>query len=406
MTHWLPGTNSPLYTTWFSASRSMLRSKARRTRGVLAERIVGCRSVGDVDQQAEPADRHRLAEAKLGVVAHRLDVGRQHPLDHVERARAQVGQPHRRVDDRQVGDLVDEDFVLVPVVRELLDHDAVLLDPLDEPVGPGADRLQRELVARCFGRLGRDHHAGAIGELGEQGREGLLEVELDGQRIDHVDAVDQRQLGLAERAPHGEVAVEAVLGGLGVERLAVVEVDAGPELDGQRLAVGRGLVAEPELRDDVQLVVDVEQLVADRGEDDARGIGARQARIERVRIVADADAQMRLRGDRQARREKASARALRTGGHGTPPLHTPCHIGSRFLRRGGVDPVEVAVVVDVLGRAELALHRDLAARIAQVVELLALDRAQHPVDALAAAAAAGENGRRANWRGCSWWNRR
>ena len=60
------------------------------------------------------------------------------------------------------------------------------------------------------------------------------------------------ELGLAERALHGEVAVEAVLGGLGVERLAVMELHAGPELDGDRLAVGRGLVAERQLRHDVR----------------------------------------------------------------------------------------------------------------------------------------------------------
>ena len=35
MTHWLPGTNSPLNTTWFSASRSIARSKAWRTRASL-----------------------------------------------------------------------------------------------------------------------------------------------------------------------------------------------------------------------------------------------------------------------------------------------------------------------------------------------------------------------------------
>ena len=88
-----------------------------------------------------------MLSLSLRIVAHRLDVGGEHALDQVETARAQVGQPHRGVDDRQVGDLVDEDLVLVPVVGELLDHDAVLLDALDELVGTGADRLQAELVA-------------------------------------------------------------------------------------------------------------------------------------------------------------------------------------------------------------------------------------------------------------------
>jgi hypothetical protein len=58
------------------------------------------------------------------------------------------------------------------------------------------------------------------------------------------------------------MAVEAVLGGCGIERLAVVELHPGPELDGDGLAVGRGLMAERQLRHDVELLVDVEQLVA------------------------------------------------------------------------------------------------------------------------------------------------
>ena len=219
-------------------------------------------AVGDVDQQGEEAERHRLAELELGIVAHRLDVGREQALHQVQPARAQVGQTHGRIDDRQVGDLVDEDAVLVPVVGKLLEHDAVLRDALDELVGTGADRLQRELVARRLGGLGRDHHAGAIGELGEQRREGLLEVELHGQRVDDLDGVDRGELGLAERALHVHVPLEAVLGGLGGERLAVVELHAGPELDRDGLAVGRGLGAECELGHDARFLVDVEQLVA------------------------------------------------------------------------------------------------------------------------------------------------
>ena len=189
------------------------------------------------------AQRHRLDQLELGIVAHRLDVGGEHALDQIETTRPQIGQAHRAVDDRQVGDLVDEDVVLVPVVGELLDDDAVLLDALDELEGPGADRMQPELVARRFGRLGRHHHAGAVGELGEQRRERLLQDEPDRQGIDDLDLVDGAQLGLAERALHRQVAVEAVLRRRGVERLAVVELHARPELDGDGLAVGRGLVA-------------------------------------------------------------------------------------------------------------------------------------------------------------------
>ena len=109
------------------------------------------------------------------------------------------------------------------------------------------------------------------------------------------------------------MAVEAVLGGRGVERLAVMELHARPELDGDGLAVGRGLLAERQLRHDVELVVDVEQLVAQRGEDDAADIGARERRIEHVGILGQPDAQVGLRrsradrGDREQQRQRQAA---------------------------------------------------------------------------------------------------
>ena len=120
------------------------------------------------------------------------------------------------------------------------------------------------------------------------------------------------ELGLAERALHGEMAIEREFRGLGVERLAVVEFHARPQLDGDRLAVGRGLVRERELRHDVELLVDVEQLVAERGEHDAADIGARERRIENVGVLGKADAQRGLgRGRRRRARSSAAAAAKR-----------------------------------------------------------------------------------------------
>src|SRR5271156_3914876 len=58
------------------------------------------------------------------------------------------------------------------------------------------------------------------------------------------------------------------------------------------------------------------------------------------------------------------------------------------LGGGSVNPVEIVIVVRVLGRAKFAFHSHATGLVAQVVEFLTLDRAQHAVDALAAAAAA------------------
>ena len=47
------------------------------------------------------------------------------------------------------------DVVLVPVIGEFLEHDAILLHAFDEFIGPGANRMQSELVAfASFAALG------------------------------------------------------------------------------------------------------------------------------------------------------------------------------------------------------------------------------------------------------------
>ena len=135
------------------------------------------------------------------------------------------------IDDRQEHHAVDEDVILVPVVGEFLEHHAILLHALDEFVGTGANRMQAELVAFGFRGLGRDHHAGAVGELRDQRRERRLQYQLDGQGIDHLDMIERRQLRLAERSLHRQMPLERELGRLRIERLAVVEFHAGAQLD-------------------------------------------------------------------------------------------------------------------------------------------------------------------------------
>ena len=113
---------------------------------------------------------------------------------------------------------------------------------------------------------------------------------------------------LAERGRHRQVAFEREFRGLRVERLAVMEFHARPQLDGDLLAVGGGLVRQRKLRHDVELLVDVEQLVAERGEHDAADIGARERRIENVRILGEADAQRGLGLNGRLERQQQSRR--------------------------------------------------------------------------------------------------
>jgi hypothetical protein len=193
----------------------------------------------------------------------------------------------------------------VPVARTLLQHDAILLHTLDELEGAGTHGLEAELVAGLLRHLRAQDHAGAVGELRDQRRERSLEDEANGRGVGSFDPVDRRQLGLPERALHGHVPLEAGLDGSRVHGLAVVELDARTELDGDDFSVLGDLVRQRQLRHDVELLVDVEQLVAQRGEDDAADVGARERRVEHVGVLGEADAQGGLgRGGRGGEKER------------------------------------------------------------------------------------------------------
>ena len=264
-------------------------------------RALGLVALADVDRDALVADLGdgRGLELLLGLQL--LHVARREALDVIELARTQVGQAHGGVRDRRVDDLVEVDRVLVPVVRVALQHDAVLRHALDELERARAHRVRGELVAFGLRRLGRDHHAGAVGQLREQRRERRRQVQPHGQRVDHVHAGHGRQLAAPVGAGQGLVALDVELDRGGVELLAVLEGHAGTQLEGHRLLVRAPLVAGGELRDDVELLVDVEQLVAQRREDDAADEGARQRGVERIGILGEADAQrLGLRGQRRA----------------------------------------------------------------------------------------------------------
>src|SRR5438067_776450 len=101
-----------------------------------------------------------------------------------------------------------------------------------------------------------------------------------------------------------------------------MEFDVRPELDRHLLAVGRGLVRQRELRHDVELLVDVEQLVAEGGEHDAADIGATDAGVEDVGVFGDADAKRSLGlGAARERRQQCRRQDCQThGAHRSQPL--------------------------------------------------------------------------------------
>ena len=120
----------------------------------------------------------------------------------------------------------------------------------------------------------------------------------------------------------------------GVELLAVVEGHALADLKQQRLVVTAPFVAGGQLRHEVELLVEVEELVAQAGEDDAADEGARQARIEDVEVLGQADTQgLGLRGCGGKAGGQGQRQAQTTGNghklHAGLPLPRPPHADAR-----------------------------------------------------------------------------
>jgi hypothetical protein len=91
----------------------------------------------------------------------------------------------------------------------------------------------------------------------------------DGERIDDLDLVDRRKVRLAERALHGHVALERELRRPRRRTARRHGISRRPQLDGDDLAVLRGLVLSASCGMISSFSFDVEQLVADRREHDA-----------------------------------------------------------------------------------------------------------------------------------------
>src|SRR5215469_8330184 len=82
----------------------------------------------------------------------------------------------------------------------------------------------------------------------------------------------------------------------GVEWLAVLELDTGAQLDDEPLVAVRPLPFGRQLRDDLQLGTDIDELVAQRREDDAADIGSGKRRVEDIGVRAETNPQCLRRG--------------------------------------------------------------------------------------------------------------
>ena len=316
--------------------------------------------MADVEGDALVAEAVIHRERELGVFSDGVDIGRLDAFGHVQRAGLEVGVAHGGVDDGAVDDAVDFDGGGVPVAVEALEGDVVLGDAFDELVGAGADRLVREVLAGGLGGLGGDDHAGTVGQRREEGGGGGFEDHPHRERVNHLDAIEGGDFAAPGTARHGEVAFHAEFDGRGVEIGAVMEFHAGAQLEDEGFAVGP-CVGGGELGDDVQVGVDVDELVAQPGEDDAPDEGAAKRGVEQVGVIGEADAQRRavLGKGGQRGQHKGGEGGGEQGGseqrrarHGDP-------LGGRRLRPA--EPVRrgVAVMCHGTGRRQGVVKQDV-----------------------------------------------
>jgi hypothetical protein len=232
-----------------------------------------------------------------------------------------------------------------PVVLVGLQDDLVVVAPLLEHEGPGADGIVAEVLAGLDRRLRADHAVPDHGKAGEEGRESMLELERDGVVVDRLVGIDGAigevdvafdRTGVVDRVRVAFLqAVEALHEALGIEGRAVMEGDALAQVEGVGHAVVRNLPALRETGPDLdraELVV--HQAVIDRRHHEAGAVVQHRLGIEagRVRLLGDhqrsgigSSHDCRARGNENA----GCGGALHQAAAGNPGWLT-CQAGHRF----------------------------------------------------------------------------
>ena len=161
--------------------------------------------------------------------------------DQVGLAGLQAGEARLRVGQRLQHDAVEIGLVLVPVVRILLQHHAVAGGPGLQDVGTGADGIAVVVVALGLpGRRRVNRHCSSSVDAQErrQVHRRIVQIIDDRQFVGRLHVVDDGDIeGAAALVGGILLPVEIPLHGLRIERRAVVELDAGTQLEGPGLEV-------------------------------------------------------------------------------------------------------------------------------------------------------------------------
>ena len=192
----------------------------------LADALVGERRLGGVDPEG-----HR-ARGRHGERADDLHLVGRHVGDDVHLAPLQGRQPREVVGDRLPDDPLDRGRLAAPAppFPVGLHHQPVVLHPLDESVGAGADGLAGQLLgALVAGEARRIDVAAHLRHAHRHQRIGLLGGDAEGRGVDDLRPPRwSRSRTVTTVLPRHEVALVDGLHVLGRERRAVVELHARP----------------------------------------------------------------------------------------------------------------------------------------------------------------------------------
>ncbi len=254
--------------------------------------------LGDVELEEGHTVVEVLEHRVFAAVAEALNL-RGGNGDLVEFSRFEGRDQGRFLDDRAPDDRLDVGgAVLVEegggpgVVRIALHRDVVAGEPLLDHIGTGRDRLAAEVLTGGGNGVGADDaDQTAVGEVVEQRRERLAEGEAEGVLGVGGGAGHRTE----QRARRGrgrrrvEDAVEAELGGGGVELRPILERDVVAQLEGPVETVLGDRPGLGEGGDVVALVVFGDQAVADVAEDDVGAGRTGFVRVEGVGFLGDPD---------------------------------------------------------------------------------------------------------------------
>ena len=191
-----------------------------------------------VEVEEDHADDRGRRDVRLSRALDGGNLIRRHQTDEVH-----APGHHLRDRGRDLGDGPEHEGLhrglLTPVGRARLHDETLSAGPLDEAIRPAPDRVFRDEGVALLLDVGR-RNDGQVRQPLEEHRIGLLGLEADGQVVDDLDRSDPLEAVPQVRLLGGvEHAVDAELHRLRIHGLAVLELDALPDLELPREVVNR-----------------------------------------------------------------------------------------------------------------------------------------------------------------------